>query len=542
MKNTGCGGVHRLLLAGVVATALVILVGWPLVELFAVASEHAGSSFSDAARTRGAATNTLMVGAIASLVTVAVGTGLAFLTERLAVVGRRWLRLGILLPLLIPPFVSALSWMRAYGPSGLVDDALGFSMPGLFGPVGVILVISVNAAPLAYLLAVAALNSRTDRDLELAGRISGAGPATVARTITLPLLAPALVGAGALVFVVGINAFGVPAFLGTPGRFETVTTRIYQDLALSARPEAFTRAILLATGLVVVAVVFALVGEALLSGLGGSRRTGAPAGPVESARRPQRLLTLVAWALIAVVTLLPLVALILVASTKAVGLPPTPGNSTLDNFRQALDPRLLGALGRSLLLAVSAATLTVALGAAVAAFRRRPFGRVAGVAVLLGFAVPGSTLAVAMLLSYGGLLRDTLLLILLAYLAKLWAVGHRTIAGSADNVPQDLLFAAAGSGAPPLTALRTVVIPLLRPALFGAWVLVFLIAFHELTMSSLLYGPGTDTLAVAILNLQQLGDVRVASALAVILTVPLFLAAIPLLVVGRLPRRFLGTG
>jgi iron(III) transport system permease protein len=86
-----------------------------------------------------------------------------------------------------------------------------------------------------------------------------------------------------------------------------------------------------------------------------------------------------------------------------------------------------------------------------------------------------------------------------------------------------------------------VVVPLLRPALFGAWVLVFLIGFHELTMSSLLYGPGTDTLAVAILNLQQLGDVPVSSALAVILTVPLSLAAIPLLVLGRLPRRLLGT-
>jgi iron(III) transport system permease protein len=529
-------------LAGIVAIAVLFLVGLPLAQLFSVAAEQVESGLPDAGFIRRAVSNTLIVGAVASLTTVALGTTAAFLTERMRVVGRNWLRVGVLLPVLIPPFVSALSWMRAYGPSGLTDDTLGLSMPGLFGPVGVILVISVNAMPLAYLLTVAALNSRAGRDFELAGRISGARRVMVVRTVTIPLLTPALLGAGALVFVVGINAFGVPAFLGTPASFETVTTRIYQDLALSSRPESFSRAVLLATWLLMIAFVFVVIAEALLSGIGEGRRTGAPAGPVESLGPPRRVVTLVAWALIALVTVFPLVALILVALTKGVGLPPTPANWTLGNFAEALDSRLLGALGRSLLLAVAAATLSVVLGGAVAAFHKRRFGRLAGLAVLLSFAVPGSTLAVAMILGYGSVLRDTLFLILLAYLAKLWAVGHRSIAGSVGNVPRDLFLAARNSGASAFISLRTVVVPLLRPALFAAWVLVFLIGFHELTMSSLLYGPGSDTLAVAILNLQQLGDIPVSSALAVILTLPLLLAAVPLLVVGRLPRRFLGTG
>lgn len=98
------------------------------------------------------------------------------------------------------------------------------------------------------------------------------------------------------------------------------------------------------------------------------------------------------------------------------------------------------------------------------------------------------------------------------------------------------------AGAGPLAAIRTVMLPLLAPALFGGWLLVFLFAFHELTMSSLLYGPGTDTLAVTILNLQQVGDVPVSSALAVILTVPLIVLAVPLVTASRLSRRLLGTG
>jgi iron(III) transport system permease protein len=522
-----------------VTVAVALLVGWPLVELVSVATEMLGRP--GAGTGAGTVINTAVVGLGSAMLTVGLGASAALLTERARIAGRQWVRLGILLPILIPPFVSALSWLRAYGPSGLLDDSTGIELPGLLGPVGIILVISVNATPLAYLLTVAALRTRAEKDLELAARLSGATGAVSARTVTLPLLAPALMGSGALVFVVGINAFGVPAFLGTPASFHTVTTRIYQDLALSARPESFARAILLATGLVFAALIVVSAAEALLARGGETPRRAVPGGPSQRLGTPRRLLTAFVWAVIALATVAPLIALTLMALTKAPGLAPVPSNWTLAHFAEALDGRFLGALGRSALLALLAATSAVLLGAMVTGIRNR-FGRVAGIAALVGFAVPGSTLAVAVLLSYGSALRDTLALILIAYVAKLWAVGHRSIAGSAGNISPELIYAARSSGASIGTAVRTVILPLLRPALVGGWVLVFLFAFHELTMSSLLYGPGTDTLAVSILNLQQLGDVSVSSALAVILTVPLLVAAIPLLVIGKLPKRQMGTG
>ncbi len=67
----------------------------------------------------------------------------------------------------------------------------------------------------------------------------------------------------------------------------------------------------------------------------------------------------------------------------------------------------------------------------------------------------------------------------------------------------------------------------------GAWLLVFLFAVHELTISSLLYGPGNETLAVVILNRQEIGDVAVTSALSVLLTLLIAAAGALLLVVRR---------
>lgn len=526
----------------VIAAALGALVAVPLYELVrgGLAERGAVESVLDEAGA-GALANTMWIGVVVAVVATAVGAGAAYVTERLI---RRsgWLRIGVLLPLLVPGYVGALSFIRAYGPSGLTDDLMGISVPGLFGGTGIVVVLAVNAVPLAFLVTAASLRSRAEPDLERAALVHGAGRPTAMRTIMVPLMAPALAGSAALVFVSAINAFGAPAFLGSPAGFETVTTRIYQDLALSARPESFSRALLLAILLVVVALLFVLVAERLLTGMGPATRTGGPQGTAATSWRSSRAPGATLVLMVVVTTLGPLIVLVLTAITRGVGVPPVPRNWTSAHFAEALQGRFLAALGRSLLLSVSAAVIVVGLGSVVAGIRSRRVGTFVRTTVLATFAVPGSTLAVAVLLAYGATLRDTLLLILIAYLAKLWGVGHRVVEGAAGTVPPDLYRAARASGATTATAVRTVVVPLLRPALVGGWLLVFVIAFHELTMSSLLYGPGTATLAVVVLNLQQLGDVPVSAAVAVLLTLPVLVVAIPVLAVPRLSRRLFGVG
>ena len=347
----------------------------------------------------------------------------------------------------------------------------------------------------------------------------------------MPLLKPALVAGAVLVFVTTVNAFGVPAVLGIPAGFGTVTTRIYQDLAFSADQAAFSRVIALACVLVVVAM--ATTGVAALTGRRATVRTGGASGPELPSPGRSRLPLLLLGAYLVLTTLVPLVALLLTALTRAVGLPPVPENLTLDNFARAVDGRTATALTNSLLLAVVAATVAVLLGALVVILARRRGSAVLPAIATVTFAIPGSTLAVAILLAYGGWLRDTLLLILVAYLAKLWVLGLRPLAASADRLPPELVFAARASGAGPVAAFATVVLPIFRPVAAAAWLLVFIFALHELTMSSLLYGPGSTTLAVAVLNLQQLGDPTVTAALAVLLTAFVLLAALPVLLFRR---------
>jgi iron(III) transport system permease protein len=525
---------------GTVVAALVLLVGLPLWKLFAAAL---GDGWGPVRRTLTgggsgtAVVNTAWTAAAATLLAVTVGAATAFVTERSHAPGRRALRAALLASLLAAPLVSALGWAQAYGPAGLSDQLLGVHWAGLFGPAGIVVVIAAGAAPLAYLVVAAGLAARAEPELELAARASGAGGGVAVRTITLPLSRPAIGAAATLVFVGAVNAFEVPAVLGIPAGFATMTTRLYEDLTLSADPQAFTSAVVLAAALVVLALV--LVGAAdTVAGGAAVPRTGGASGSLVRAGRRSWGLAVAAWAFLLLGTALPLVALVLVALTRGVGLPPVPANWTLANFAAALDGHAGAALAHSLLLAATAATAVVLLGGLVVALGRRGPGRALGTAVTLTFAVAGSALAVAVLLAYGRLLRDTLAIILVAYLAKFWALGHRPIAGAADRLPADLPRAARASGAGPVTAVTTVVAPLLRPALAVGWLLVFLFAVHELTISSLLYGPGSETLAVVILNRQQLGDVTITSALSVLLTVFAIAGGVLLVVVRRAAARW----
>jgi len=520
-----------LLRVAVGAVALLVL-AVPVARLFGVALERGleglRQTLADPAVVV-AVGNTAWTGILVSVLATAAGAALALMTERTAAPGRRWLRLLVALPLVVPPFVTAFGWARAFGPRGLTEQLIGVALPGLYGPLGIVLVLAVAATPLSYLILAAALATRLEPDVERAARMSGADPMTTIRTITLPLLRPALVSSLVVGFVFAVNAFGVPAVLGTPAGFRTVTTRLYQDLALSADPAAFVRAAVLAATLVVLAMAVVGAADALLSARPATR-TGAPAGGSGAATGGAVMVAL-AGVIVGVAVLLPLGALVLGALTRAAGLPPIPANWTLANFAEAVDGRFLEGLRNSAVLSVAAASLVLPLGALAAVAARRA-GRVWGTLVTLGFAVPGSALAIAVLLAYGGLLRNTLAIILVAYLAKFWALGQRQVAGSLDRLPPDHLRAARASGAGPLDALRSVGAPVLRPALLAGWLVVFLFALHELTMSSLLYGPGTSTLAVVVLNVQQLGDPTVSAALAVLLTLIVAAVSLPLALLG----------
>jgi iron(III) transport system permease protein len=518
---------------GIALVAIAGLVVVPMVRLCQIVFDDRGAvnRVLHAPGLSTALQHTIVLACVVPAIAVPLGAAAAVYLRRPDVPFRTALRLGMLLPLVVPQFVLGYSWTQAYGRAGFTDTLLGFRWNGLTGPFGVAVVMIVDAVPLAYLLTTVGLATRAQPDLDRAARVCGATRWTTLRTITIPLLRPVLAAAFVLTFVATLENFAVPQVLGTPVGYSTLTTRIYADLSLGSDPASFVDAVTLALGLVVIAAVILLPADVLLGPRLRTIRAAQPAGsiaasrPTWSAGRPAAALA----GYLLLVVIVPMVALILAAVTRAIGVPPTPSNWTLGNFRTALDGPTVTTIGHSLELAATAACVLTVLGALLCAFERRQAGRALGTVAIATFAIPGSTLAVGLLIAYGRWLDSGLVLILLAYLAKFWAIAHRTLSGALDRLPPAELQAARCSGARPLTAMRTIWVPALAPALVGAWLIVFVAALHEVTMSSLLYGPTSQTLAVAVVNSQELGSIGSTAALSIVLTGLLLVAALPAL-------------
>jgi iron(III) transport system permease protein len=525
------------LLAGLIAA----LVGVPLWSLGRIAADAGPAGIwrvLSAPGSRVAVVHTVTVAAAVTVLAVTGGTALALAVERRPGRSRRTARLLVAGPLVIPEFVLGFAWSQAYGPQGLSDRLAGLTLPHLFGPVGIVAVLTVYGLPLAYLAVTAGLAARADPALERAARSAGASATTTLRTVTLPLLRIPLLGAAALVFVTAAGSFAVPQVLGTPAGFATMPTLVYSDLALSASPAAFTELTVLALAMVVL-VLLALgpldAGLASTGRLRPSARAGTPPAPPGRRTACDRAVTVIVWLYALLAAGIPMLTLILTALTRGPGVAPVPANWTLANFSAGFSGGAGIALARSAGLALAAAVVAPLLGAGVAALARGRWRGPLATVVTLAYAIPGSALAVGIIIGYGRWLDGSVLIILIAYVAKFWVFGHRPVQAALDRLPPGLTRAARLSGAGPVTALRTVVLPPLTVAVVTASALVFVLAFHELTMSTILYGPGTETFAVVIMNTQDLGGAGATAALAVVLTAPVLAVAAAAAWVARRP-------
>ena len=475
--------------------------------------------------------NSVHVSVWATLLGGAVGTGLAFLVARTDMPGQRIFRTALMLPYLIPPFIAALAWLALAGPVGFVNQ-LWMAVTGaeeplfrIYGAPGIILVLALVHYPLAYFTVLASLE-RMDPALEEAARSSGASPARTARDVTLPLVAPAI-GAGAiLVFLRCMENFGIPAILGFPAKYFVLTTKIYATILDFDRAHNLGLAATLSLLLVAVAGGVLALQRRILGGraYGLTRAVGQP--PIFSLGQWRRTVGIAVTVFLLATSVAPLLAILLTALTRAYGMPFGWSNLGLQNFHTLFFkvPVVWRAMRNSLVLAASAATFAVVLAILIAYVQVRTQVRGKGfleALVILPFAVPGTVVALAMILAFlrpvlGLSLYNTIWIILVAYVARFLTLAVKPVAAAFTQVHVSLEEAARSSGASLSRSVRDITMPLIRPALVSGWFLAAVPAITELTLSVLLWSAGNETIGVMVFNMHEEGKVLLSSALAIV--------------------------
>lgn len=501
----------------------VVLVPLGTVALYGVASGRLGElAQPEVGR---AAWNSLSSATLSGVLAVLLALALVLTIEHTRLPGRTALRILALSPLLIPPFIGAISWIGLFGPSGMVNSAaerlFGGPVWTIYGGDGVILLLALHSYPIAYLLLTAAL-ARIPAELEEAARASGAGSRRALVHITLPLLRPALVSSFILVTVSNLADFGIPALVGAPQRYETLATIAYRFV----RSGTVENPVELAACVGVVLLIIVALGMLLI------RRFSRASYSLEPASSRPAPLTLkrpwalggITWAAVLGITALPLSALMMQALLPAPGVELSWENLSLDNFRSVLEsPWASEGAQLSVTLALGAALITGVVGLAIGTVMTRtslPGRGLLRSVSLLPLAVPGLIVAVGWLLLAPHLgLYNSPWLILWAYVMSFLALVVQAIEAPLRSTSSTLEEAARISGASALRAFSDVSVRLALPAAAAGALLVLLTAVRELTISALLLAPNAQTLGVAIFNLQQAGSYGSAAALSVAVTV-----------------------
>jgi iron(III) transport system permease protein len=464
--------------------------------------------------------NTLFLVVTVGLGTLVVGTGTAWLVVMCRFPGRRLFEWALLLPLAVPTYVIAYAYtdfLQFSGPlQGWLRETFGWSHGDYFFPDvrslgGAAILITLVLYPYVYLLARAAFLEQSVCALDV-GRTLGRGPWQLFFGVAVPLARPAIVGGVSLVLMETLNEFGAVQFFGV----DTFTTGIYRTWF--GMGEQVAAAQLAACLLVFVIALVAL--ERWSRGRrqyfhATSRYQQLPEYPLHGWRAT------LAWLACATPILIGFVLPSGILAELAV----TQGDALLGT-------RFIDFAANSLLLAALAAVVAVGL-AVVLSYGVRldpsPLTRGATRIAAIGYAIPGSVIAVGILIPFawlddtlnqwtrahygvvvGLVFSGTAFILVYAYVVRFLAVSFNAVEASLGKVTPSMDAASRTLGQSPGATLRKVHTPIMRGSLLAAGILVFVDVMKELPATIILRPFDFDTLAVRAHSLAS--DERLAEA------------------------------
>lgn len=463
-------------------------------------------------------------------ISVPLGGLLSFLMVRTDLPGRNWLEPALLIPVFVSPMVLCFGYTVAVGPVGFVSSwvqsLIGTVPWNLYSMFSIVVIAGLSHVPHVYLYSASALRS-LGSDVEEAARVAGAGPLRVATGVSLPMVMPALLYSGVLVFFLGFQVFGLALVLGDPEGHLVLSTYLYKLTNKLGTPSYHLMA---AVAMFIVAITLPMVLSqrfllrnaqkyVTLKGKGARQRT-LPLG------KWRWVAAALVFAWLAVTVVLPILGVMFRAFVTHWGEGVTLLEAfTLDNFRSVFEQgNLLRGIVNTVLLGVVGGGLSVICFTAIGVASHRKnngWTRLLDYTVMTPRAIPGLLAGLAFLwvfLFFPPLapFRKTLVSLWLAYSVVWLAYGMRLVSTSLLQVGAELEECGRVTGATQGQVSRHVTLPLIRFGLLASWLMIFMIFEREYSTGVYLLGPGTEVIGSLLVSLWGAGAIEIVSALSFI--------------------------
>ncbi len=486
--------------------------------------------------------NTLFITFSYTALAMLIGIALAWLIVKTDMPFRKFIGVVAIIPYILPSWTLALAWTTLFGnhrvgvgAAGVIQNFFGVVPPDWlgYGPLPIISVLSINYFAYTFLLASSAF-ATIDSRLEEAAMLHGIPQRTIMRSITLPIILPALGSAFILTFAKGIGTFGVPAFLGIPVRYNVVATSLYQAAGMGRFGDAFALTLILV--LMAALAIFmnnVLIGKrkqfTTMTGKGSSYRRV----PLGKYRYP---VAFSVSAFVGITAFLPILLLVWQSFQLNLG-DFSVSNLTLTYWTGYIDgmegilvsSRVRGAAWNSfrfgLIVATSTAFVGILIGYVVAKGRGTLQAKLVEQMSFIPYVIPGIAFGAIYLTMFAQprgpipALYGTIWIVILAFCVNRLPFASRSGIAAMMQIGGSLEEAAEMHGAGFWTRIRRIMFPLSKKGFLTGFILSFISTIKDLSLVILLVTPQTMVLTALTFGYIEMGRRQFADAIGVVIVI-----------------------
>ena len=477
--------------------------------------------------------NSLVLALASSTIALIVGGFLAWVSARTLSPLRKYMTTAMAFLIFLPSLFYGLGWVMLTrgnnSPLQTIISNLGLPIQIDFvGWMPMIFIVAGYVIPVAYMFMLGPIQ-KLDGAMDDAARVAGASKWGVLGRVTVPVLAPSMLGIFVLMTSYSFSAFELPLLFGMPAGIEVFSTAVFTTFSGVTGAPNYAGAASLSIILIVLVTGLVLLRSTILRNRSFTTVTGKGYRP--EPRDFGRIQYLFSGLFIIVVLLcgaLPLIQMVVGSFQPLFG----SGAWSMDNYHQVWSSRgTWQAVGNSIWLAVVGGFITMAIATPLAYVAHKQGGwkrRFAGLVTWAPASVPGIIIGLALITAYlpiPGLrsLYGTLWFLLLGFIVVVMPIASRAIEGNVAQLSGELDDAARVAGAGPVGAFLRVVLRILAPSFFAGWFLSGLVIAGNLSLPALLSNASLQPVAVRAYNSYVLGETSQAAALFITLLAVLLL-------------------
>lgn len=465
--------------------------------------------------------NSFKVSITATILSISIGTPLAYLFSIYKIKGKAVLNIFIVVASMSAPFIGAYSWILLLGRSGVITRFLrnlGIVIPDIYGFKGIVLVMSLQLFPLVFLYARGALKNIDNSLVEAAHNLGCSGIRCFFKVV-IPLILPTLLAASLLVFMRSFADFGTPMLIGEG--YRTFPVVLYTEFINEVGGnDGFAAAIAIVSIVVTTAVFLA---QKYISNKKAFALSALHPIEQKQPKKKFRIWVYLFSYLVVGIAVLPQMYVTYTSFKKTSGKIFVPGYSLQSYFAA------FGKLGKSIqntLIIPFCSLIVIILLAVLIAYlvvrRRNTLTSTVDVLSMIPYIIPGTVLGIALLTGFNKrplLMSGTMLIMVVALVIRRLPYTIRSSVAILQQIPMSIEEAAISLGATKMRAFFRVTVPMMAAGIISGAILSWVTMISELSTAIILYTGKTKTLTVAVYTEVVRGNYGVAAALSTILTV-----------------------